>query len=67
MTSSAKEQFPVTASFIGAASLALIGIGTMLDVARRNGMFDFLPEYLGLKLAFIGFALDVIAALISVC
>lgn len=57
----------MTASFIGAASLALIGIGTMLDIARRNGMFDFLPEYLGLKLAFIGFALDVIAALISVC
>lgn len=57
----------MTASFIGAASLALIGIGTMLDVARRNGMFDFFPEYLGLKLAFIGFALDAIAALISVC
>lgn len=57
----------MTASFIGAASLALIGIGTMLDVAKRNGMFDFLPEYLGLKLAFIGFALDIIATLISVC
>lgn len=57
----------MTASFIGAASLALIGIGTMLDVAKRNGMFDFLPEYIGLKLAFVGFALDVIAALISVC
>lgn len=57
----------MTASFIGAVSLALIGIGTMLDVAKRNGMFDFLPEYIGLKLAFIGFALDVIAALISVC
>lgn len=57
----------MTASFIGAASLALIGIGAMLDVAKRNGMFDFLPEYIGLKLAFIGFALDIIAALISAC
>lgn len=56
----------MTASFLGAASLAFIGIGTMLDVARQNGMFDFLPEYLGLKLVFLGFALDVIAALISV-
>lgn len=57
----------MTASFIGTVSLALIGIGTMLDVAKRTGMFDFLPEYIGLKLAFIGFALDVIAALISGC
>ena len=53
-------------SVLDAAGFVCIGTGMILDVARQNGMFDFLPEYLGLKLVFLGFALDVIAALMSV-
>lgn len=53
-------------SVLDAVGFACIGTGMILDTAMQNGMFDFLPEYLGLKLVFLGFALDVIAALISV-
>ena len=55
----------MAASILGAASLVCIGTGVVLDVAIQNGMFDFLPEFLGLRLVYLGFALDVIAVLVA--
>ena len=52
-------------SVLDAVGFVCIGTGMILDAAMQSGMFDFLPEYIGLKLVFLGFALDVIAALFA--